>query len=68
MEKEPVSLFFPAFWCIITVIWTAIFVTNLYRQTASVGLLFLQGLCIVANLFTAISSIAKYRKNRDRSR
>jgi len=68
MEKDSVSLFYPIFWCILTVIWTAIFLSNLYHQTASVGLLLLQGLCAAANLLTAISSIVKYRKERNAER
>lgn len=62
--KKPMPLFVPILWFFTTACWTVTFTLGLHWGTTPVGLLLLQGLCVLSSLAAAIVNLLRWRRGR----
>lgn len=64
-KTRPMPLFVPLLWFFTTVCWIVTFTLGLRWGTTPVGLLLLQGLCVLTSLAAAIVNLRRWRRGRD---
>lgn len=64
-KKRLMPLFVPIFWFFTTACWSVTFTLGLRWGTTPVGLLLLQGLCVLTSLAAAIANLLRWRRGRN---
>lgn len=64
-KARPTPLFVPIFWLFTTACWSVTFTLGLRWGTTPVGLLLLQGLCVLTSLAAATVNLLRWHRGRN---